>query len=280
MLHLWRGQAHYNSKWHLTVPIFETSSYDMRMKLIPIFLIMVLSSGVQAATYKIFAAVVPPLLEKKGEGVNGFGGVFGNIVADKIQKSGQAADFEVGWAPWKRALSEAKSKNALFFPLARTAEREKEFSWLGHLGTVESWFYTTNPNIKIESLQDLKKFRIGFMNGSMREAELNKILGDNAKNLDGLTEDLGNFKKMLTGRIDIWATQTEVFEKALTDYKAKNKSAPKVYAIKKFLDQDIWLVSGIGMDEKKKDKIRTIFKTNKAEADIHRTTASDLLRAL
>jgi polar amino acid transport system substrate-binding protein len=249
------------------------------MKLIPIFLILVLSSSVQAATYKIFTAAVPPLVEKNGEGVEGFGGLFGKIVADKIQKSGQAAEFEVTWVPWKRALSETKAKNAIFFPLARTAEREKEFSWLGHLGTVESWFYTTNPKIKIESLQDLKKFRIGFMNGSMREAELRKILGDNAANMDGLTEDLGNFKKLITGRIDIWATQTEVFEKGLADYKEKNKSMPKVYAVRKFLDQDIWLVSGVGMDEKKKEKIRTIFKTNKTDTEIQRTTASELLGA-
>lgn len=248
------------------------------MKLISVFLAFILSSGAQAATYKIFAAVTPPLLEKTGSGVAGLSGVFGKIAADKILKSGKAAEFEVTWVPWKRALAETqKNKDALFLPLARTPEREKEYCWLGHLGTAESWFYATNPKVKIDNLQDLKKYRIGFLNGSMREAELHKVLGHDARNLDGLTEDLGNYKKLISGRIDIWVTQTEVFDKAQADHKAKTMVLPKVYALKKFLDQDVWIVGNVEMDEKLQDQIRAIFKTKKKDIEAVKVTSKRLL---
>ncbi|MNL03880.1 Bacterial extracellular solute-binding protein, family 3 [compost metagenome] len=261
--------------------LLGTSSYDREMKFISIFFVFLaftFSSGVHAATYKIFTAVTPPLQEKSGEGVAGLSGVFGKIAAERILKSGKAADFEVIWVPWKRALAETqKNKNGLFMPLARTPEREKEYCWLGHLGTAESWFYVTNPKIKVDNLQDLKKYRIGFLNGSMREAELHKVLGVDAKNLDGLTEDLGNYKKLISGRIDIWATQIEVFTKAQDDYQAKTKTSPKVYALKKFLDQDVWIVGNVQMEEKLQDQIRAIFKTKKKDTEALKVSSQNLL---
>jgi polar amino acid transport system substrate-binding protein len=252
----------------------------VKMKFLLALLLFVIPLSLNAATFKIFAAEVPALLEKKGEGVAGFTGVFGKIVADKIIKAGKAEDFEVAWVPWKRALFETgKAKNGVFFPLARTPEREKEFVWLGRLGAVESWFYTTNPKIKITTLDDLKKYRIGFMSGSMREAELRKVFGDKTQNLEGLTEDLENYRKLIYGRIDIWATQTEVFDEAEKDYKAKNATPPKIYHLKKFLDQDIWIVGGASMEEKYQEQIRAIFDTKKKDSEQKKVSSLPLLGA-
>jgi len=248
------------------------------MRFISGTLILIFSSALHAATFKVFTAVTPPLLEKKGEGVQGFSGVFGKIVLDKLNQAGKADQFEVVWLPWKRALSETqKHKNGVFFPLARTAEREKEYCWLGHLGTAESWFYTTNPKVKLGSLDDLKKYRIGFLNGSMRSVELKKLLGDEAANLEGLTQDLGNYKKLISGRIDIWVTQTEVFAKAEADYKAENKTLPVSYAIRKFLDQDVWIVGNADMSAKHQEMIRAIFRTKKKEPAGEQVSAAGLL---
>jgi hypothetical protein len=221
-----------------------------------------MSTHASAAVFKIYASEVPPLLEKSGEGVQGLSGVFGKIVRDKIQKSGHASDFEVVWVPWKRALNQAaQEKNALFFPLARTTERENTYKWLGYLGSVESWFYAVDSRVQIRSNEDLKKYRIGFLSGSMRHEELRKILGKRTEKLDGLTEDLGNYRKLLSGRIDIWTTQTEVFEKAEKDYLKEHADAPKVRAIKKFLDQEVWIVSGNHMSESHQEQIRKIFQS-------------------
>jgi polar amino acid transport system substrate-binding protein len=248
------------------------------MKLISAVLILLFSGSLHAATFKIFAAETPPFLEKTGEGVAGLSGIYGKIVSERIMQAGKASDFEVIWVPWKRALSETiKAKNGLFFPLARIPEREKDYIWLAHLGSAESWFYSTNPKLKIRSNDDLKKYRIGFLNGSMRSIELKKILGEEATNLDGLTEDIGNLKKLLSGRIDIWTTQTEVFDKAVELYKAENKSTPKIYAIKKFLDQEIWLVSAASMEEKYQDQIRAIFKSKKKDPAPKQVSSAGLL---
>jgi len=248
------------------------------MKLIVSFLVFTFSQTLHAATFKIFAAEVPALLENKGEGVAGFSGVFGKIVAEKITKAGKTADFEVTWLPWKRALFETnKTRNGVFFPLARTPEREKEYVWLGHLGTVESWFYTKDPKIKINTLEDLKKYRIGFMNGSMREAELKKVFGDKTQNLEGLTEDIENYRKLIYGRIDIWATQTEVFDEAEKEYKAKNETPPKIFKHKKFLDQDIWIVGGASMEEKYQEQMRAIFNAKKKDSEQKKVSSLLLL---
>lgn len=241
-------------------------------------LILFFSSVIHAATYKVFSAVTPPLLEKKGEGVAGFAGIFGKIVLEKLNQARQADQFEVVWLPWKRALSETmKHRNGIFFPIARTADREKDYCWLVHLGAVESWFYATNPKVKINDLKDLKKYRVGFLNGSQRAMELRKIFGNEAESLEGLTEDLGNYRKLISGRIDVWATQTEVFDKAEADYRAANKVTPKSYALKKFLDQEVWLVGNAKMEEKLQEQIRTIFRPKKTESNSDEVSAAGLL---
>jgi len=126
-------------------------------------------------------------------------------------------------------------------------------------------------------LEDLKKYRIGFMNGSMREAELKKVFGDKTQNLEGLTEDIGNYKKLIYGRIDIWATQTEVFEQAEKEYKAKNPTPPKIYHLKKFLDQHVWIVGGASMEEKYQEQIRAIFNTKKKDSEQKKVSSLLLL---
>ena len=231
------------------------------MKFFLVLFLLTFTQALHSATYKIFAAETPPFLEKSGEGVEGFTGTFGSIVAEKIKKSGKTSEFEVTWVPWKRALSEtAKVKNAIFFPLARSKDRENKFVWLGRLGAVESWFYTTDPKIKIKTLDDIKKYRIGFMSGSNREEELIKIFGSKNQNLEGLTADVDNLKKLIFGRIHIWVTQTQVFEESLKDYKAKHPNAPKIYAVRKFIDQDIWVAGVPDMDKKYQEKLQVIFK--------------------
>lgn len=244
------------------------------MKLLFLMCALILTVRAEAVTFKLYVAVTPPFVMKSGEGVAGLSGMYGKIVADKITKSGHAEEFEVIWVPWKRALAQTlKTQNALFFPLGRSAEREKKFAWLGHLGNAESWFYSVRPDIHINQLSDLKKYRIGFLNGSMRESELRKILGQNASNLEGLNNDLSNYKKLLSGRIDMWVTQTEVFEKARFDYALKNKKNPEVHALRKFLDQEIWIASSSEMDKKLQDKIKSIFDSNKNAEDSLKTSA-------
>lgn len=226
--------------------------------------ILAISIATQAEPIRLYVIESPPLIEKKGEGVSGISGLLGSLVEKKIRAANKAADFEVMWVPWKRALAEtSKNKNSLFFPLTRTPEREKEFVWITHLAQLDCWIYAIRSDIKVDSFQDLKKYKVGVLGGSLREAELRKHMGQDSKNVEGMTTDISNYKKLLSGRIDIWVTQAPVMAEAQSQESSSALTKPPVRQLKKLLVQDLWLVGNPAMTNEQQLLVREVFKDKK-----------------
>ncbi len=72
---------------------------------------------------------------------------------------------DIKLAPWARGYrSVLNKKNNVLFSTTRTKEREKHFKWVGPITTTTvSVFARKDNNIKIQSIEDITKYRIGVV---------------------------------------------------------------------------------------------------------------------
>lgn len=111
--------------------------------------------------------------------------------------------------PWDQSYSRVqKQTDALIFSISRNKSREPLFYWIGILTptTYSAIALNSRADIKIENLNDLKKYKIGTTTDDIVESwliskgfttsDLFRSSGDNAA--------LKNFKNLLNRRIDVW----------------------------------------------------------------------------
>jgi len=107
--------------------------------------------------------------------------------------------------PWARAYKMAlEDENVVLFGTTYTKVRHDKFKWIGPLATKRDILVAKRGSgIKINSLEDAKKVkRIGTLRDDTRERLL-KSLG--FTNLEPVSDEQKNVKKLALGRIDLWA---------------------------------------------------------------------------
>jgi polar amino acid transport system substrate-binding protein len=106
--------------------------------------------------------------------------------------------------PWARAYKMAlEDENVVLFGTTYTKVRQDKFKWIGPLATKRDILVAKKDSgIKINSLEDAKKVkRIGTLRDDTR-GRLLKRLG--FTNLDPVSDEQKNAKKLVLGRIDLW----------------------------------------------------------------------------
>ena len=92
------------------------------------------------------------------------------IVDDVMARAG--LPFELSIHPWARVYKKAQEgKNTLVVALGRTKARETRFHWIGPVAKpIDINFYRLRGNpIQIDSLEDIKHYRLGVVRGSYNE---------------------------------------------------------------------------------------------------------------
>ena len=111
------------------------------------------------------------------------------------------SDFKL--MPWERALLIAKhTPNTLVFSMAKTPDREPHFHWVGPIDKIENGLIALKKsNIKINSVDDIKRYRIGVAKTMPRAVFDNTGVDfDSAEKVDTHEQ---NIKKLVNGRIDL-----------------------------------------------------------------------------
>ncbi len=134
-------------------------------------------------------------------------GVSTEVVETVMREAG--LDYEIVSYPWARTYKFAKKRpNSLIFSISRRAKREDKFKWIGVIvPSKHSVFALKNrTDIRIDKIDDLKKYKIGTTIGDARETyllnkgfeiiELQRVGGDDANRR--------NYEKLKLGRIDLW----------------------------------------------------------------------------
>ena len=125
------------------------------------------------------------------------------IVQEIQRRVGSHAEIQV--YPWARAYKMAlEEENVVLFSTTRTKAREKIFKWVGPLATKRDILVgKKDSQIKIVSLDDAKNVgRIGTLREDTREILLKR---QGFTNLEPVSDEQLNAKKLALGRIDLWA---------------------------------------------------------------------------
>ena len=171
-----------------------------RLLLLVVSVLLVAVQPVLSAELVILTENLPPLNYVK-DGV--LIGPSIEIVKEIQKRVGSSEEIQV--YPWARAYKMAlEDENVVLFGMTHTKVRENIFKWVGPLATKRDILVAKKGSgIKIESLDDAKKVkRIGTLRDDTRERLLQS---HGFKNLESVSDEQKNAKKLVMGRIDLWA---------------------------------------------------------------------------
>lgn len=116
-------------------------------------------------------------------------------------------EYTIALFPWMRAITKARTDiDTCVYSTTRTEEREKDFLWVGPVAS-SNWvfFAKADSNIKLESFDDARKYKVGGYRGDALALYLKGL----KFTVDESYYDDQNLKKLEGGRIDLWATDSQ-----------------------------------------------------------------------
>jgi len=134
-------------------------------------------------------------------------GIAVDTLALMLQRAGSKQTREdIEMLPWARGYKRVQLEpNTCLFSTTRTEEREDLFKWVGPIGPITVGLIARKERgIKIDSAEDMKKYKIGTIRDDVAELYLVNA-GISVDNMDRVAETILNIKKLNRGRIDLWA---------------------------------------------------------------------------
>jgi polar amino acid transport system substrate-binding protein len=128
-------------------------------------------------------------------------GIGADTVREIVKRAG--IDYTIELLPWKRAYTAALERSdACVFSTTRTPERDPLFTWIGPIGEAD-WVLMARADskLRLDSLDDARGYRIGTYNGDARD----HYLRARGFKVDPAPNDRLNLRKLMAGRIDLWA---------------------------------------------------------------------------
>ncbi|MDJ0984583.1 MAG: transporter substrate-binding domain-containing protein [Desulfobacterales bacterium] len=125
------------------------------------------------------------------------------IVREIQRRVGSEEEIQV--YPWARAYKMAlEDKNVILFGMTYTKVRHDKFKWVGPLATKRDILVAKKDSgIKIKDLEDAKKVK---RIGTLRDDTRGRLLQSQGfTNLEPVSDEQFNAKKLALGRIDLWA---------------------------------------------------------------------------
>jgi polar amino acid transport system substrate-binding protein len=161
----------------------------------------------------------PPHSMLEGKRVVGIGA---DTVREVMRRAG--IEYTIELLPWKRAYTSALERpDTCVFSTTRTPEREARFKWIGPIGEAD-WVLMgrADRNLRLDSLDDARRYRIGTYNGDARD----QYLRERGFNVDPAPNDLINPRKLMANRIDLWAASIRRGSTALARMGYADKIVP------------------------------------------------------
>jgi len=169
-----------------------------------ILALLVISQASQAAMpakIEIVTEEFPPTVLLKDGKVTGLAT---EVVQAILKEVNVEANIQI--LPWARALQVVdENENTAIYAMSRSAEREAKYKWVGVLYEAKNYIYAIpEKNIKISTLDDCKKYKIGVVTKEIREDYLVKKGFSTEVTLEHVNKHDLNYKKLKNGRIDLW----------------------------------------------------------------------------
>lgn len=182
-------------------PVKPAKKYHRLLATVITMIITFLVTGslASAGDIQIFCDEAPPTSFRAADGsVTGF---TTEIVHEIQKRVGNSSEIKI--YPWKRAYMMAiQEPGIVLFTASRNPDRENRFHWLIKVTARRSVFWSKKGStMKITSMEDAMLVNsIGVLRGGNREKYL-QLRG--FTNLEPVTEEWQNLKKLLSGRVDL-----------------------------------------------------------------------------
>jgi len=148
----------------------------------------------------------PPYNFKENGTASGFATEILLIIFETLNVNKTVADIRV--VPWARGYNDIQRKtNVCLFTMTKTPERVEKhgFRWVGPIiGTGSVLFAPKNKKIRINSVDDMKKYRICAIREDVAEQTI-VGLGYSFDNVDRTSHPVSIIKKILSDRCALWA---------------------------------------------------------------------------
>ncbi len=132
-------------------------------------------------------------------------GFVNHVITEAFKRGGYSAQYT--YYPWKRNYQQAKLEK--FHATSywyKSKDRENDFYYSDPISTEKLVFFhlKSNPMIDWDTLNDLRKYRIGATNGYTYTKEFWDAEKSKKLEIQTTNSDAQNFLKLLKGRIDIF----------------------------------------------------------------------------
>lgn len=127
-------------------------------------------------------------------------------VAEEILRRA-GIDYSLRIYPWARAVMMARRlPDVMIFSIVRTPQRERQYKWIGAIGSRRAYLYklASRKDIAINSLSDLRNYKIGVNRNDLVEAELENMGFKAGDQIDFSNNYTQIVNKLIAGRIDFF----------------------------------------------------------------------------
>ncbi len=161
-------------------------------------------------------------------------GISTEVVRHIFHQSGlEMAQGDIQLYPWARAYHEVKySPDTALFSMARTAEREDLFCWVGPLLNVAIGAVARKDrHLDIRSIDDFNHYRIGTVRDGAPEQLLIQA-GVPLENLERVALPEQNIRKLSSGRIDLFVFNVQTVQYKMVKLGIDPSDYESVYLLK------------------------------------------------
>lgn len=208
----------------------------------------------EASTLRVVTAEFPPfqVIQPTGK----VGGITTEIVENVIANAGYQSNIKS--YPWARTLKLGmRERDVLIYSIVRNSEREKLFKWIGVLApyNVYFWKLKKRKDIKLTSIDNVKKYKVGAVNGDIKAQQLVKMGFVSGVNLDFVASDQQNVRRLFAGKIDLMPFDEVSFRYSVATEGLDFSLVEKVIYLDG-ISHELYLAASLGISDDVVEKLR------------------------
>lgn len=192
-----------------------------------------------------------------------------SVAVAKAAFEAMGHELIVEFYPWKRAVHLAKEDSAYdgYFPEYFSEELKKDFILSEPMGSGPLGFAELKSNpVTWNSLEDLKRFRVGVVGGYVNTAEFDEMVAKGQLKASVASDDVKNILKLASGRSDLAVVDQNVLSFLLSsDASLKSAAADIQFNSRLLEDKQLYVCFKKGP---RGEKISKIFNEGLTKIDV------------